>query len=132
MSLVYLDSVIPIYILDGIDPFRTRAEVHYRAIMAAGDATALSELTKLECRIGPLRSGSAVGLAAFELFFASQTLVPLTVAVYERAAHIRASYRFNLADAIHLAAAVEGRCDRYLTNDTDLARFRDVAVEILP
>lgn len=132
MSLVYLDSVIPIYLVDGIEPFRSRAEAHYRVILAAGDSTALSELTKLECRIGPLRSRSAVGLAAFELFFASQAVVPLTVAVYERAARVRATYRFKLADSIHLAAAVEGGCERYLTNDADLARFGDIKVEILP
>jgi|SRR4051794_29130606 len=39
---------------------------------------------------------------------------------------------FKLVDALHPAAAVEARCDRFLTNDARLARFPDVAVEVLP
>jgi predicted nucleic acid-binding protein len=37
-----------------------------------------------------------------------------------------------LADSLHLAAAVEGGCDRFLTNDARLSRFPDIPVEVLP
>ncbi len=132
MSLVYLDTVIPIYFIEGIGTFPLRAESALQTIWVAGDSTALSELTKLECRVGPLRTGNAKRLSDFEDFFTAQILLPLTVAVYERAAHIRATYNFKVPDAIHLAAAVEAGCDRFLTNDYRLARFQDIAVEILP
>lgn len=35
-------------------------------------------------------------------------------------------------DAIHLAAAFEGGCDRFLTNDPRLGNFQDLTVEVLP
>ena len=32
----------------------------------------------------------------------------------------------------HLAAAVEARCDRFLTNDHRLAKFSGLTIEVLP
>jgi predicted nucleic acid-binding protein len=37
-----------------------------------------------------------------------------------------------LADALHLAAAIEFGCDVFLTNDNQLAAFPDIAIEVLP
>ena len=38
----------------------------------------------------------------------------------------------KLADALHLAAAIEFGCDEFLTNDNQLANFPDITVEELP
>jgi predicted nucleic acid-binding protein len=59
-------------------------------------------------------------------------LVVITTAVFDRATLIRAAYNFKLGDSLHLAAAVEGRCDRYLTNDNRLSAFTALPVEVLP
>jgi predicted nucleic acid-binding protein len=40
--------------------------------------------------------------------------------------------RYGLANAFHLAAAVEFGCDVFLTNDNQLANFPDITVEVLP
>jgi predicted nucleic acid-binding protein len=40
--------------------------------------------------------------------------------------------RYGLADALHLAAAIEYGCDVFLTNDNQLTNFTDIAVEELP
>ncbi len=40
--------------------------------------------------------------------------------------------RYGLADALHLAAAIESGCDVFLTNDDQLANFPDITVEELP
>jgi predicted nucleic acid-binding protein len=40
--------------------------------------------------------------------------------------------RYGLADALHLAAAIESGCDVFLTNDNQLATFPDIIVEELP
>jgi len=52
--------------------------------------------------------------------------------VFDRATVIRATNNFKLADSLHLAAAVEAGCDRFLTNDNRLSVFTDIAVEVLP
>ena len=132
--LIYCDSVILIYFLDAVGPFNVRAVARMARMLSAGDTAALSDLTRLECRVKPLKLGAVTTLADFEAFFTRPDvrIVPITTAVFERATHIRATYHFKLADSLHLATAVESGCDRFLTNDTRLAAFRDIVVEVLP
>jgi predicted nucleic acid-binding protein len=40
--------------------------------------------------------------------------------------------RYGLADALHLATAIEFGCDVFLTNDNQLSSFPDITVEELP
>ena len=132
--LNYLDSVILIYYLDHVGPFNVRASNWLAALHAAGDRLAVSDLTKLECRVRPIRLCHAAALARFDGFFAQPDVqqVPLTGAVYDRATYIRAKYNVKTVDAIHLAAAIESGCDRFLTNDNRLAGLPDMVVEWLP
>jgi predicted nucleic acid-binding protein len=60
------------------------------------------------------------------------TTVPFGSAVHHRAALIRATHNYGLADSLHLAIAVEHRLDRFLSNDNRLAGFPDILVEVLP
>jgi len=132
--LIYCDSVILIYFLDSIGPFHVRAVARMAAMPAAGDTTAFSDLSRLQCRVKPLRLGATTTLADFDAFFARPDvrLVPITTAVFDRATAIRATHNFKLGDSLHLAAAVEARCDRFLTNDHRLHGFPDITVEVLP
>ena len=132
--LIYFDSVIPIYLLDQTGSFNARATARLTALEAARDQIAVSDLVRLECRVKPLKIGDVVKLAAFDSFFVRPDvrLLPLSTTVYDRATLIRATHNFKLADSLHLAAAVEGGCDRLLTNDTRLSGFPDIFVEVLP
>lgn len=132
--LIYFDSVIAIYLLDHTGSFQSRAAARLVALETAGDRIAVSDLTRLECRVKPLARGDAVKLAGFDAFFTRPGVfkVPLTTAVYERATLLRATYNFKLADSLHLAAAIENGCDKLLTNDTRLSRCTDITVEVLP
>ncbi len=132
--LVYCDSVILIYFLDQVGPFQARAANRLGAMRAATDRIVVSDLVHLECRVVPVRVGDGRRLALFDQFFAQTDVekAPLTTAVFDRATDIRARHGFKTFDAINLAAAVEYGCHRFLTNDAKLARFPDIAVEILP
>jgi predicted nucleic acid-binding protein len=132
--LVYLDSVICIYAVEGPPSFQARARSRLAAMGAAGDQPAVSDLTWLECRVKPIRLGDAAALADMEPFLTGSDVVrvPTPTAVYERACRIRALHNSKLADAIHLAAAVEGGCRLFLTNDHRSSAFPDMTVEVLP
>jgi predicted nucleic acid-binding protein len=132
--LIYCDSVILIYWLDQVGPFHVRARNRIAALQAAGDRAAISDLTRLECRVGALKRRDARILAVFDGFFARPDvqLLPLTAAVFDRAAQMRADLGFKTPDALHLAAAIEAGCDRFLTNDTRLSRCTDLTIEVLP
>jgi predicted nucleic acid-binding protein len=132
--VIYLDTVICIYAVEGAPSFQARALARLMTLRASGDQPAISDLTWLECRVKPIRTGDAIALADMEAFLTAADVVrvPLPTAVYERACRIRAVYNVKLADALHVAAAVEAGCGGFLTNDARLARFPDVAVEVLP
>jgi predicted nucleic acid-binding protein len=133
MMLIYCDSVIPMYFFDHTGPFNVRATNRLAALAAAGDRIAISDLVRLEYRVKPVKNGDTTKLALFDAFCAQPEVhvVPITTAVFDRATVIRATHNFKLADSLHLAAAVEAGCDRFLTNDSRLAAFTDIAVEVL-
>jgi predicted nucleic acid-binding protein len=132
--LIYCDSAILIYWLDQVGPFHLRAERRMQALLSASDRMAISDLTRLECRVGAMKRRDAAAVAAFDAFFARPdvVLVPLTAAVFDRATQLRVDHNFKTPDALHLAAAIEGCCDCFLTNDTRLNRCTDITVEVLP
>jgi predicted nucleic acid-binding protein len=144
--LYFLDSCIVIYAVEGQPAFQQRALAHIAALEAAGASFVISDLVRNECLVVPFgNNDGALALQYFRFFQGSNLrTVTLTSAMHERAAMIRGSYyypnadpnanprRYSLPDAHHLAAAVEAGCDRFLTNDDQLAGYADITVEELP
>lgn len=130
MARVYLDSAPVIYLVEQVQPYvelvRTRLSGQDVQVVA-------SHLTRLECRVKPLRDRDEALLRNFDRYFdaAVAEVVELSRAVVDLATNIRAEYRFSTPDAIHLAAALWGRCDIFLTNDHRLTRFRDIPIEVV-
>ncbi len=131
---IYGDSVISIYYFEGAPLFKARATARLTALWGSGDILVISDLVRLECRMLPIRLGDAARLADYDKLFAQANvaLAPITAAVFDRATLIRATYNFKLVDCLHLAASVEARCDRFLTNDVRLSAFTALPVEVLP
>jgi uncharacterized protein len=143
--LYYLDTVIVIYAVEGNPANQQRALNHLAALEQAGHQLAISELTRTECLVPVFGPNDAQRLADFFRFFHGPNLrtLGLTAAMYLRGSAIRGAYtyppippapprRYGLADALHLAAAIESGCDVFLTNDNQLASFPDITVEELP
>jgi predicted nucleic acid-binding protein len=138
--LYYLDTCILIYWAEDPAPFDARVRNHVAALQAAGHRFAVSDFSRLECLVKPLGTTDGPLLLDYEqlLLAPDVRLVPLAAATYTRAAAIRGSLRYpggrrySVPDSLHLAAAVEGGCDRFLTNDGRLAGFPDLVVEVLP
>jgi predicted nucleic acid-binding protein len=131
--IVFLGSVIVIYLIEGPEPFRTLAKAQLTQVVAASDQLATSRLTRLECRIKPIRLNDALLLADYDAFFSSPDLFVYSLpdAVFERATWSRAQHGLKLGDSLNLAVAVENGCGRFITNDLELKRFPDINVEVL-
>ncbi len=129
--IVYLDTNIIIYAVEQNPAFGPKARTRLAAARAAGDLLMISDLTRMECLVGPLRSGDTVLQSDFQTFFGVTTVVPITAAVCDRAAEIRATTSFKPMDALQLAAAVEHGADVFLTNDARLNAFTGLSVEVL-
>lgn len=143
--LYYLDTVIVIYAVEGNPADQQRALHHLAALEQAGHRFAISELTRTECLAPVLGPGGGQRLSDFFRFFHGPNLrtFALTAATHTRASAIRGSHtypvipptqakRYGLADALHLAAAIESGCEVFLTNDNQLASFPDMTIEVLP
>lgn len=132
--LVYLDSNIVIYLIEDPPDFGERAVARIAELRAQQDEVVVSDLTRVECRSQPLADGDHATLEDYDEFFnrSAAQVVDLTTAVCDRATEIRAFHRFKTPDALHLAAAIEAGCNRFLTNDHRLSGFSDIPIEVLP
>lgn len=131
--IVYLDSNIVIYSVEGDPVWGPKVDRRLKGILAVGDMLAASGAVRFECLVGPFRLGNAGVLADYQKYFGSPSIkmLPVTPAVWERAAQIRAMYKFQALDSIHLASAIEHGCGLFLTNDAQLARCTAIPVEVL-
>ena len=65
----------------------------------------------------PARAEAADELAKLDALLGRLELLPVDRATAELATALRASYRLRAADAVHLATAVAGGADRFITNN---------------
>jgi hypothetical protein len=137
--------VIVIYAIEGNPGDQQRALSHLAALEQAGHRFAISELTRTECLVPVFGQGGGQRLSDFFRFFHGPNLRTLGLAatVHTRASAIRGDHtypatppaqprRYGLADALHLAVAIESGCDVFLTNDNQLGNFPDITIEVLP
>src|ERR1700679_1824393 len=106
---IYFDSVILIYLFDHTGAFQVRATNRLASVEAAGDRIAVTDLSRLECRVQPIKLGDSTKLAVFDAFFARSDVqrLPITTAVFDRATVLRATLNFKLGDSLHLATPIE-------------------------
>jgi predicted nucleic acid-binding protein len=130
---VFPDANIVIYFVERHPVWGAKATARIATARSSGDDFAVSDLIRMECQVGPLSSGDRGLLADYARFFSRPEVrvLPITAAVCDRAAAIRAKYRFKPLDALHLAAAVDAGCGKFVTHDTGLRSFPDTNVEIL-
>lgn len=126
--IAFFDASALIYLVEGRAPFAGRVrQVLADALEAYPDlGSAVSRLTWLECRVGPMKSGDGAALAAFDAFFARPDLVwiELSREVVELAAAIRAQTGLRTPDALQAASCLQIADHLFLTGD---AAFRRVA-----
>jgi len=143
--LYYLDTMIVIYAVEGNPADQQRALNHLAALEQAGRRFAISDLTRTECLVPTFGPGGDQRLSDFFRFFHGANLrtLGLTASMHARVSAIRGGHtypvippaqpkRYGLADALHLAVAIESGCDVFLTNDNELSNFPDITVEELP
>ena len=131
---LYLDASPIIYAIQGEPALRASALAHIAAAEAsAGGGLITSRLSRLECRIAPLRANDRPVLTAIDLLLTrpSVRVMDLTADVVDRARDLRARYRFRTPDALHFATALEAGADAFLTGDKELARCREIPVVLV-
>jgi predicted nucleic acid-binding protein len=104
-----------------------------QAEAAEGGMVITSDLSRLECRVRPLREGNQMLLERFDAFFSrpSLALVDVSPQVLDRATELRAAHGFKTPDAIHLATALLQSAGIFLTGDDKLKKCPGLEVVVL-
>ena len=131
--IAFLDSSALIYLTEGHEPFaaRMRATVQSIAEQHADVGLAISRLTWLDCRVGPLKRDDAATLRRYDAFFARPDVswVELTRDVVELAAAVRVRHGLRTPDALQAACCLQlGREHRMLTGDASFQRVAGLNV----
>lgn len=127
--LIYVDTAPLIYLVEHVPQYGDLVAQR----LSSTDALLVSDLSRLECRVKPMRDGNTALLDEFDRFFNESVseVLALSREVIDRATEIRSLYGFKTPDAIHLAAVILSNCELFLTNDRRLDGFTGLRVETL-
>jgi len=131
---VYLDANLFIYFAEG-HPDLSELVRHVLSAVDDGLMTAAtSELTVAEVLVRPIRERATRQADYYRRLITDGpglSVLPVTRAVLEEGARVRAVYGIRLPDAIQVATAALSGCDVFLTNDRELLRVSAVPVCLL-
>ncbi|MGN6103025.1 MAG: type II toxin-antitoxin system VapC family toxin [Devosia sp.] len=120
---IYLDANILIYAIERGHPWTDDLAALLKRVYA-GDLTAVtSELSLAEVLAKPYALASTDLIDTYEALFSDRS--PLVVRsidrpILRRTAHLRGAGKLRIADAIHVATALEAGCTRFVSNDHQL------------
>ena len=125
-GMVYLDANSIIYTVEMHAVYGPLLEPLWRAAQAKTFEVISSEISLLECLVGPLNRGDAGLVKDYEraLLGTEMRLLPITQSILRDAAQLRATSGLKTPDAIHTATALQTGCAIFVTND---GRFRGIA-----
>ncbi|MBN2108790.1 MAG: type II toxin-antitoxin system VapC family toxin [Deltaproteobacteria bacterium] len=128
---IYLDSCIVIYLIEGAGSLQTAVEAAIRENSVK--AFCVSELVRLECKVGPMKRSQKKLLEEYDRFFENVVVLEMNKNVFETATSLRAAHSIKTPDALHLACAIYNQCDEFWTNDNHLTGIsRKIRVRTLP
>ena len=134
--IAFLDASALIYLVDG-DTVWSGAVQQVLQGLAADDpslAIAISRLSVLECRVGPLRRGDQACLERFDAVFAQPDLiwVELTAPVVEQATLVRALHGLRTPDALQAACCLQlGPEAVMVSGDADYRRIPTLQLRLI-
>lgn len=134
--IAFFDASALIYLIEGKEPFasRVRGQLAELDQMHPGISAAISRLSWLECRVGPMKHNDAAALALYDAFFAQADLmwVELNRDVVELAAAIRVRHGLRTPDALQAACCLQlGPQHLLLTGDPAFQRVEGLLVKLL-
>jgi len=134
--IAFLDASALIYLVDGDEAWSGAVQQALQELAAADPslAIAVSRLSVLECRVGPLRRGDQASLERFDALFAQPDLlwVELTAPVVEHATRLRALHGVRTPDALQAACCLQLGSDAVMVSgDADFRRIPTLQLRLL-
>ena len=131
---IYLDTNCFIYSVERIDPYRTVLDTLWQAVSDGQLLVITSELTLLEVLVKPLKMEDVTTATIFRIILRHSPdvrMFPISQAVLEESARLRATLGLKTPDDLHAATAVLDNCTLFLTNDPAFRRVPGLNVVVL-
>jgi predicted nucleic acid-binding protein len=130
---LFLDACVIIYWIEAVEPFYSELQNTLRSIhnQYPQAVFAVSRLSKLECRVKPLREGDIFLLELYEPFFAADNLIiiELDAQVIDTATRLRTQYNLRTPDALQAACALAVSDEiRFITGDVKFKQIQELSV----
>jgi len=120
---IYFDTNIVIYILERPPAYESQITLLLEALAEDRFEAVTGEITIAEVLAGAAKAGGETAVGRCIAFFESNDIVslhPVTRDAFYRAGLLRAALAVSAPDAIHIATAIEAKCEVFLTNDRRL------------
>ena len=128
---IFLDTAPLVYFVERNQTFFSAVEPIFDALDSGVLEAVTFPITLAECLVMPIRQAQAGLMKDFAELIVNGLGVscsPITAAIGERAARLRAQYNLQLLDALQISTAIESACDAFLTNDHMLQRVTEVPI----
>ena len=134
--IVFFDACALIYLLEGNEPFASNVRQALATIAGQHPdlAVAVSRLSWLECRVGPMKRNDNPLLAQYDAFFSRPDLiwVELSRDVVELATAIRVKHNLKTPDALQAASCLQlGSTHLFLSGDSGFQRVTGLQMHLL-
>ena len=133
--ILFLDASIIIWRAEGLPQFQRAAHAAFDELrrLHAAPVLAASLLSRLECRVKPLREGDGTLLASYERFFSGGVqIVELSAEVIDHATELRAKFGLKTPDALQVASALRLPGPLiFLTGDAGFSRVKGLPVQVV-
>lgn len=129
-----LDTAPLIYFIEQNSMYLESVRAFFTAMNRGEFRVVTSTLTLTEVLVHPLRArDEALAREYRDIIFdqANLTTFPVSAAIAERAAQLRASHNLRTPDAIQIATAIEEDATVFLTNDARLPTIADLKMLVL-
>ena len=131
---LYVETAPFIYYIEENPTYITRMDQIMAAIRQRPIQGICSVVTLAEVLPVPLKAKNTALVQAYEAILLDSRefeCVSIDRRTAIMAARLRARYELKTPDALHVAAALEARCEAFLTNDKGIQRVRELHVLVL-
>jgi len=131
---IAIDSSIFIYLLEGNPEYLSLARNLFLQVQSGEFVAVLSVIGLVEILTGPKKRGRydiAKEYKDLIIHFPNLTVMGISDNIVELSSNLRAKYNLATPDAVHIASAVDFGAEKFITNDSGLARVKEIKVELL-
>lgn len=131
---IALDTAPLIYFIEQNSTYLESVRAFFAEMSRGEFRVVTSTLTLTEVLVHPLRAGNIELAREYRDIILDQphlTTFPVSAAIAERAAQLRASHNLRTPDAIQIATAIQEGATAFLTNDARLPAIADLRMLIL-